>query len=421
MNFGAHKHNTNSASLRKDKLSQFERSALCVGFSVLLVAGFELRADEGNLEVYPIETSQSTKDTVILPIVGAMESTGLLAGSLISMTGVGQPQAQAVAFGAYSVNDSYISYLGYFNYGLSERWTLDISALQAEFTDTDFFIGDRESDASNNASHLQRDVLMTFRYLLSEDKAETSYPTTYNSLTRYSANPARTVFEIEPFYRSRDFISPDIENVEGVTYGMSMKLDRDTRNYAPSASNGSHSYASVIRDWGNSTRASYTRWEAQHTQYLDLGSNAWSQQQTLSLTGYLSDMPTWKNSVASSQPDWFAQSTLGGPDRMRGYGDNYFHDRSALFYGAEYRLVPNWQPQATAPLLRHYNFPWWQFAVFTELGSVENKFDMTELHKDMQWSSGVGVRVFIENIVARADFAYSKDDSILRFTVNQAF
>ncbi|WP_295894094.1 hypothetical protein [uncultured Vibrio sp.] len=420
MNFGAHKHNKNNASARGNKLRLFKRFTQSVGFPVLLVTGFELCADESDLEIQTIPSLPPVENTVFIPIIGAMESTGLLAGSVVSVTGVGQRQAQAVAFGAYSVNDSYISYLGYFNYGLSERWALDISALQAEFTDTGFFIGERTNDASNNTSHLQRDVLMTFRYLLSEEEAKTSYPAMQHSLTANSSS-IRTVFEIEPFYRSRDFISPDIENVEGVTYGVSMKLDRDARNYAPSANNGYYSYARIIGDWGNSTRASYTRWEAQHTQYLDLGSNPWSHQQTLSLTGYLSDIPTWRNSVSSSQPAWFAQSTLGGPDRMRGYGDNYFHNRSALFYGSEYRLIPSWQPQVTAPLLKHYNFPWWQFAVFAELGNVEDKFDMVELHKNVQWSSGLGVRVFIENIVARADFALSKDDSILRFTVNQAF
>lgn len=435
-------HNLTKSIPQQRKLNKLNLFSLFVGFTALLTTAADLRAEDVELEVFSTkntviidgtETTEPATDTVIIPIVGAMESTGVLAGTVVAVTGVGQPQAQAIGFGAYSVNNSYISYLGYFNYALSERWTFDVSGLIAEFTETEVFLGDLPEDGNNipnDASHLQRDWQMTFRYLISEQQVQAPKGVKHNSdrsldsrtLDSKSLDYAiRTVFEIEPFYSSRDFRSVEANNIEGVTYGVSLKLDRDARNYAPSPSAGYHSYAKVLRDWGDSERASYTRWEAQHTQYFDLGSNSWNQQQTLSLSGYVSDVPTWDNDSVNSQPDWFAQSVLGGSDRMRGYGDDYFHNRSALFYGAEYRVTPHWQPQTKVSLLERYNFPWWQLAAFTELGKVEDKLDVAELHKNMQWSAGVGVRVFIENIVARVDYGFSKEDSILRFTVNQAF
>ncbi|WP_162618037.1 hypothetical protein [Shewanella halifaxensis] len=406
------------------KPQKIRNFGLVASFTALLATSIGLQAEEAELEVFAVENVESGTDTVVIPIVGAMESTGALAGSVIAVTGVGQPQAQAIGFGAYSVNDSYISYLGYFNYALSDYWTFDISGLIAEFTETAMFLGeqpDNPADIPSDASLLQRDWQMTFRYLMSEQTVKAPTHNQQSPLGGHADYNTRTVLEIEPFYHSRDFRSQQVNNIEGLTYGVSMKIDRDARNYAPSPSAGYHSYAKVLRDWGNADRASYTRWEAQHTHYFDLGNNGWNQQQTLSVTGYVSDIPTWKNDSPKSQPDWFAQSTLGGSDRMRGYGDDYFHNRSALFYGAEYRVTPNWQPQTSAPLIEHYNFPWWQFAAFAEVGSVDKKLDLVKLHKDMHWSAGVGLRVFIENIVARVDYGFSKDDSILRFTVNQAF
>ncbi|QLE84145.1 BamA/TamA family outer membrane protein [Shewanella sp. Scap07] len=404
----------------KEAISQAKAvKRLMLATAALLGSVVYVHADDTELVIHASHDTEQTKETVIIPIIGAMESTGLLAGSVVAVTGLGQPQAQAVGFGAYSVNNSYISYLGYFNYALSARWTFDISALQADFTDTEMYLGEQPDDpidVPGDASYLQRDWQMTFRYLINQTPAKP-----VNTITGVQAQPVTRVLEVEPFYKSREFRSDNVANVAGETYGISVTLDQDARDYTPSPSRGYHSYAKVLRDWGGSERASYTRWEVQHSQYFDLGSNRINQQQTLSLTGYLSDIPTWQNDKAHRQPDWFAQSVLGGPDRMRGYGDNYMHDRSALFYGAELRMIPKWQPQSRVPVLSRYDFPWWQTAVFAELGNVSDKLDFSALHNNMKWSAGVGIRVFIENIIARADFGFSKDDSIFRFTVNQPF
>ncbi|WP_406610530.1 hypothetical protein [Agarivorans sp. JK6] len=395
----------------------------CLLFAALFTGSFNLLADEDRIDVYDVQAVENVTETVVIPIIGAMDSTGLLAGSVVTVTGVGQPQAQVVGFGAYSVNNSYISYLGYFNLGLTERWTMDISGLQAEFMDTQMFIGERPDDpidVPNDASYLQRDWLLTFRYLLSESHQQ-AYKAPLLGLPTTHEYTARTVFEVEPFYRSRDFRSDYVSNVEGRTAGVQFTLDHDARNYAPSPNAGHHSYARLIRDWGNAERASYTRLEAQQVNYFDLGNTSWTRQQSLSLTAYISDIPTWDKNDPNSQPAWFAQSVLGGGDRMRGYADDYFNDRSALFYAAEYRMIPSWQPQTSAPFIRNYNFPWWQFAVFAEMGKVEDQLDIAKLHQNMNWSAGFGARIFIENIVARADLGFSKDDSIFRFTVNQPF
>ncbi|MBY5991461.1 BamA/TamA family outer membrane protein [Ferrimonas balearica] len=396
--------------------------------ALLLALSAPLSADDAGVEIFEPTPPVDSKDSVVIPIVGAMDSTGMIAGAVASVTGVGQPHAQLVGFGAYSVNDSYITFLGYYNYALSERWTLDASALQAEFTDSTFYLDQMfanpvggQMDTALDASYLQRDLYLTFRYLLGQDEEAASRLQLSSGLPVAPERIARTVVEFEPFYQTRDLRTAQSDNIEGKTYGLSATLDRDTRDFWPSPSRGYHSYAKVLRDWGGSERAAYTRWEAQYTHYLDLGQTAWARQQTLALTGYLSDIPTWDKASPWRQPDWFAQSVLGGSERLRGFGNDRFNDRSALFYGVEYRTIPQWQPQSRIPFFNRYDFPWWQFALFAELGKVESRFDLGDLHSEMEWSAGFGLRFFIERMVARADFGFSGEESLFHFTVNQAF
>ncbi|MBY6185353.1 hypothetical protein KUV89_01675 [Marinobacter hydrocarbonoclasticus] len=404
----------------------FRPSSASVMAALLISVGAV--ADDVGPEIFESGSESPASDTVVIPIVGAMESTGLIGGTVAAITGVGQPGAQLVGFGAYSVNDSYIAFMGYYNLSIFGRWTLDISGLQAEFMDSTFYpdslaAGGLSSSLGEplEASYLQQDAYLTLRYPISFDEDAASRQQYLNGLPIQPQSIAKTTVEIEPFYRAREVRAHQAANIEGKTYGVSLILDRDTRDFWPSPSRGYHAYSKLDRDWGNQERAAYSRWEAQYTHYLDLGGQSWSRQQTLALTGYLSDIPTWRTDDANRQPDWFAQSVLGGSERLRGYGDDRFTDRSALYYGAEYRAIPNWQPQNRIPFFNRYDFPWWQIALFAEVGKTANRFDFSELHRSMEWSAGFGLRFYIERMIARADFGFSNENSLFHFTVNQPF
>ncbi|WP_026959055.1 BamA/TamA family outer membrane protein [Aliagarivorans taiwanensis] len=363
-----------------------------------------LLAEEHALEYYP-DGDGKEQGMVVIPVAAALKSTGMMGGAVVSVPHIGQANTQLVGFGAYSVNDSYITYLGYFNFALTRDWSIDVSMLQAEFMDSPLQGSTDSVDASKAeypAAYLERDWYLTLRRNL---------PTLR----------ARTDFEFEPFYKTRDIRSNSTAGEHGKSYGVSAGLVQDTRDNQASPGNGYLATGKVLRDWGGAERAAYTRWEAQYARYLDLGGSALFKQQTLALSAYLSDIPTWSNHNTASQPDWFAQSVLGGSERMRGYEDDYFHSRSAVHYAAEYRVIPQWQPQSQIPLVNRYQFPWWQVALFAELGDVAPHFSLEELHSDLKWSAGFGVRVFVENIVARADFAFSDVDTLFRFAVNQPF
>ena len=71
------------------------------------------------------------------------------------------------------------------------------------------------------------------------------------------------------------------------------------------------------------------------------------------------------------RPPSFAGATLGGLWKMRGYPTQRFSDKSGIYYGAEYRLIPEWNPfKHCTWLQQHLGVQWIQFAPFVEAGRV---------------------------------------------------
>jgi hypothetical protein len=64
---------------------------------------------------------------------------------------------------------------------------------------------------------------------------------------------------------------------------------------------------------------------------------------------------------------------------------------------------------------------WWQWALFGEVGRVAPEYDIKELHSDMKWDAGAGVRVMAKGLVVRLDVAYSEEDVGVQMMVSQPF
>jgi hypothetical protein len=71
---------------------------------------------------------------------------------------------------------------------------------------------------------------------------------------------------------------------------------------------------------------------------------------------------------------------------MRGYPEGRFNDRSAVYYAAEYRHIPDWNPLKNFGWLnrRNAHVQWLQYVVGVEVGRVADEFDLGELHSDMK-------------------------------------
>jgi hypothetical protein len=114
-------------------------------------------------------------------------------------------------------------------------------------------------------------------------------------------------------------------------------------------------------------------------------------------------------------------STLGGNMRLRGYSSNRFTDKSAIYYGAEYRTIPQWNPLGSQTWLKWLDIDWWQWVGFVEAGRVADEWDLGELNSDLKWDGGFGLRSMMHKVVVRLDFAFSEEGTHVWAMAGQPF
>ena len=186
----------------------------------------------------------------------------------------------------------------------------------------------------------------------------------------------------------------------------------------------------VSRDWGtlDDDAPEWTSLEFEFSKYFDLGPSQQSRKRVLAFNIWASDVPTWDDSHFDDRgneilhhPPLFAGSTLGGLDRQRGFPGDRYHDRSALNYTVEYRVMPHWSPFPSIPLINKLDIPWWQWVVFMEAGRVADEWDIGELHDDMKFSFGGGLRISVEGLIIRLDLAASEEGGAVQMFIGHAF
>ena len=121
------------------------------------------------------------------------------------------------------------------------------------------------------------------------------------------------------------------------------------------------------------------------------------------------------------QPPAFAGATLGGLDRLRGYAQSRFHDQAAIYYAAELRMIPEWNPVGEGSVLDWLGIDWIMFAPFVEVGRVADQWSIKELHRNMKWSAGVGVRAMAKHVVLRLDTGISEEGAALQMMIQHSF
>jgi hypothetical protein len=103
--------------------------------------------------------------------------------------------------------------------------------------------------------------------------------------------------------------------------------------------------------------------------------------------------------------------TLGGLYRLRAYPIERFHDRSAIYYSAEYRVIPESDLLRSLRFLDFANLQWWSLAAFIEYGRVAPEWNIKELHESMKHDVGLSMRVMATQDIGRFDLVWSKDDT----------
>lgn len=248
-----------------------------------------------------------------------------------------------------------------------------------------------------------------------------------------SWNPLRsgtTTFSLTPFYRTQDVTSDERGDEERTTSGIEYALKHDNTDFSENPTRGSFKQIRWTEDYD--TLGSSAPWQTvdfTFTKYLDLGRSDTARQRVIALSTWWIDTPSWNEGdtadgrTVNHRPPVYAGATLGGLERMRGFPQNRFHDRSAVYYGAEYRHTLDWNPLRDLALLRwmHVRVDWLQVVAFGEAGRVHDAFDVGELHSDMKYCGGAGLRAFANHLVMRADLALSEEDGILQMTIDHPF
>ncbi len=243
-----------------------------------------------------------------------------------------------------------------------------------------------------------------------------------------SLNPlasGRTFLGVRPFYRSLSLSSSGV-NASQKTNGVDVSLIWDNRDFALNPSIGQSFTLRWSRDFGwFGSDDAWTVVAGELDQYFSLGSSGWFRQRVIALDVWAADSPTWEQRADGSiakRPPTFEGAHLGGIWRMRGYRFERFSDKAAIYYAAEYRMIPRWNPFASWGWARkELGIDWIQLVPFAEAGRVAPSWNVSELHSAMKWDFGMGLRFLAKGILLRIDFAASPEGGAVQMMVGQPF
>ncbi|HOJ06400.1 MAG: BamA/TamA family outer membrane protein [Ignavibacteriota bacterium] len=238
----------------------------------------------------------------------------------------------------------------------------------------------------------------------------------------------RTFIDIKPFYRKR---------VAFATNGIEFALTRENTDFYVNPTRGSLQRFAFRRDFGwFDTMAPWSVVETDLRWYLPLDeyfSDKKSLPKVLALNFWTINTLTWDSyDITGTDPNGheirqyhrppsYTGAYLGGRFRLRAFYEGRFNDRAAIYYGAEYRQIIDWNPFNYCSVTRGLNVHWLQLAVFGELGRVAPEWNVSTLHTDMKWSTGAGIRVFMNNLLLRMDAALSREGLYIQMFVDHAF
>lgn len=230
---------------------------------------------------------------------------------------------------------------------------------------------------------------------------------------------------MRPFYRSQSVGSSTLD-LSQKTNGLDLSATWDNRDLVASPARGQSVALKLSRDFGwFDSSNSWTVLSGELDQYFSLGPSDWFRQRVVALDFWTSDSPTWRvqpdGAVAHRAPT-YAGASLGGYWRMRGYPVQRFSDKAAIYYAAEYRMIPRWNPMKSWPWLQQrLGVQWVQLVPFLEVGRVAPSWDLGELHSSMKWDAGLGLRAIAKGIVLRVDVGGSPEGLAVAMMVSQPF
>jgi hypothetical protein len=399
----------------------------------------------------------SDAGTFTVPFAFYSGSLGPAVGASIGSRGLFQPQASAFATVVGSANGSAYGFLAYrdVKVAFSDRLLVNGQLNVGKFGQIDLYVdgnpefsGERAgSNGSDPDNYLQGDgtdvkYWNTFGYVLPIGAGAvdpTSTLTLRDGIVIKGGrdtsvwNPFEsglTIVGIKPFYRNQDASTDEAGDRKVVTAGSEYLLHYENTDFHDNPSRGSVQQVRYSQDWGGfGSTAPWQTIDFTASKYFTLSPGAKCRQRVLALNLWVIDTPSWNDADLEDgakvyhRPPSYAGATLGGLERMRGYAEGRFNDRSAVYYAAEYRHIPDWNPLRDIGWLdrRNARVQWLQYVVGTEIGRVADEFDPEELHTDMKVTGLLGLRAMVNTLIVRADIGLSAEGAGVQMTIDQPF
>jgi hypothetical protein len=395
---------------------------------------------------------QVVESTLSLPYAFYNENFGFAVGYVYGVVGRPQKQATLLAAAIAGSNGSAMGFLVGRDLQMPgvDRLFMDPVVSVGYFRDAEAFIdgnpdfpgkraGSNDSDPDNfiRGDGWDNFFRLRFKYLLpignGRDQVIAAYKIREGLLESgatggTSVNPfesGRSYLELRPFYRWLQ-IEGDGFDRDLKTNGLDFSVFWDNRDFYANPTRGFSLRGRCSRDFGwLDSSNSWTNVDAEVDGYVPFQLGDWLRQGVLALNYWTSYSPTWDaqpDGTIVDRPPAYTGSTLGGLWRMRGYPSQRFNDKAAVYYAAELRLIPDWNPfDQWQWAQKHVGIQWLQFVPFVEIGRVAPEWNFKELHSDMKWCVGLGLRVWAKGIVARIDTAYSEEGLGIQMMVSQPF
>ena len=394
-----------------------------------------------------------SQQTLSLPYAFYNENFGFAAGYVYGVVGKPQKQSTLLATVMAGSKGSAMGFLVGRDIQMPrvERLFFDPVVSVGYFKDTESYIdgnpdfpderaGSNDSDKDNYVKGDGWDNFfrLTFKYLLPMGNGKGQIISTYKidrgllksgATGGTSLNPfksGKSYLEVRPFYRMQQIDGDDVDE-DIKTNGLDFSVFWDNRDFYANPSKGFGLRGKVSRDFGwFDSSDSWTNVEGELDLYMFRYNYRDRFRQTvLALDYWTSYSPTWDeqpNGEVENRPPAYTGSTLGGIWRMRGYPAQRFNDKAAVYYAAELRMIPRWNPFNGWPWIQKYvGIQWLQFVPFVEVGRVAPEWNFNTLHSDMKWNVGLGMRAWAKGIVIRIDTAVSEEEVGVQMMVSQPF